>query len=271
VAFADDGGVQLWFDVKGEGEPLVLTGGFGLLHDQWDRVTDILARDLKVINWHYRGVGLSDRAWPGGYSLDRWADDLEIILAHAGVDKAHFWGTSTGSFLTTRYAARYPGRVKSVITYPLIKANVAFRTAFNGFLYVAENFGYEALAKLTQWIGCAEHNVFGGISNEMAKFEADSFARNFSIESLAKTLEIFGHCDLTSDVAKLTMPTLLLMGNSGQLAASAPGTAELAEIFKSQCPHAEVALIERGGGTYCMLEEPDQTAAVVVDWVGRQA
>ncbi len=267
MAFANDGGVELWFDIKGEGEPIVLTGGFGLLHDQWDRVTDILARDLKVINWNYRGAGRSDRGWPGGFSLDRWVDDLELILDHAGIGKAHFWGTSTGSFLTTRYAAHHPARIKSVVTYPLFKANVAFRTAFTGFLFVAENFGYEALAKLTQWIGCAEHNVFGGMSNEMAKFEAESFARNFSIESLAKTMEIFGHCDLTSDVAKLTMPTLLLMGNSGQLAAKSPGTSELVEIFKSQCAHAEVALIESGGGTYCMLEEPEETAAVVVDWV----
>jgi len=269
MAFVENDGVRLWYEIKGEGEPIVLTGGFALLHDQWDRVTDILARDLKVINWHYRGSGHSDRASPGGFTLDRWVDDLEIILDHAGIEKAHFWGTSTGSFLTTRYAARYPQRVKSVITFPLFKASVAYRKAFHGFLYVVESFGYEALGKLLQWIGCADHNIFGGMSDEIAKFEAESSARNFSIESAAKIVDIFANCDLTSEVAKLTGPTMLLMGNSGQLAADSAGTSELVEIFKSQCPHVEIALIERGGGTYCMIEEPEESAAVVVEWVQR--
>lgn len=269
MPIATENGVDLWYDVKGDGPPIVLTGGFGLLHDQWSRITDILAERLTVINWCYRGAGRSDRSWPGGFTLDRWVDDLEFILSAAGIGQAHFWGTSTGSFITTRYCARYPARVKSIITYPLFMSNVAFRTAFDGFLFVGEKFGYDALAKLTQWIGCGEENVFGGMSNEMAKFESESFQRNFGMEHLAKTLELFGHCDLTADVTKLKMPALLLMGNSGNLGAGTPGTADLADRFRANCPHAETVLIERGGGTYCMIEFPQETAGAVFEWIDR--
>lgn len=78
----DDNGVKLWYRVKGSGEPLVLSGGFGLRHNQFDYVVDILAKKFHVIDWHYRGARQSDRAWVGGYPLDRWVDDLEIILNH---------------------------------------------------------------------------------------------------------------------------------------------------------------------------------------------
>lgn len=269
MSYADDQGVKLWYEVKGDGPTLVLTGGFGLLHDQWANVTDLLSEHFKVINWNYRGVGMSDRSWAGGYTLDQWVDDLAFILDHLGVDKTHLWGTSTGSYITTRFAARYGDRVQTVTTYPLVKGNVAFRTAFDGFLFVAEKFGYDALAKLTQWIGAAEPNVFGGLSNELARFESDAFQRNFSIESLSKTLEMFGHTDLIPDVSKLKMPVQLLMGNSGHLGAAAPGTAELAAEFMENCPHAEIALVEDGGGTYCMIEKPEETSRLIIDWINR--
>jgi pimeloyl-ACP methyl ester carboxylesterase len=39
----NDNGTEIWYEVSGTGEPLVLTGGFGLLHNQWDFVRDALA------------------------------------------------------------------------------------------------------------------------------------------------------------------------------------------------------------------------------------
>jgi len=270
MATLNDNGVDIWYEVQGEGEPLVLNGGFGLLHDQWVNIKDILAKDFQVINWNYRGAGQSDRSWPGGFTLDRWVDDLALVLDHLGHDQVKMWGTSTGSFITTRFGARYPGRVTRLISYPLFKSNPAFRVVFKMFQDVAETFGYEALGILTQWIGCAEKNVLGGDGHAFARYEIEAFKRNFSIESLAKTMELFAHCDLPADVQKLTMPTMLLMGSSGNLSAASPGTADLVEAYKALCPHVEIALIEEAGGTYCMIEEPEKTAPVAVEFLKRE-
>ncbi len=271
MPYANDNGVKLWYDANGTGEPLVVSGGFGLLHDQFAHIRDLLTPHLQVIDWHYRGAGLSDRAWPGGYPFDRWVDDLGVILDQVGLDAVHLWGTSTGAPLNVRFAARYPERVKSLITYPGVSFTPESRHMFQVFQDVTETFGYEALGRLTQWIGCAEHNVFGDRANEIALFEIESFKRNFSIPSLAKTLEVFAHCDLSADVAKLTMPVLVFMGNSGHLGAATPGQTAAIEAFTALCPHAEVRLIENGGGTYHMIEQPEQTASVVIDFVRSQA
>lgn len=267
MPYIDDHGVKLWYRVTGAGEPLVLSGGFGLLHNQFDPVLEILAKEFQVIDWNYRGAGESDRAWVGGHTLDRWVDDLEIILKNLDVQQAHLWGTSTGAPLSIRYAARFQSRVKSLIVYPSFKAGVAARAMFKCFQDITEIFGYEALARFTSWIGCAEQNVFSQTGNELALFEAEAFKRNFSIESLAKTLEVFSHIDLTSDLEKLTVPTLVLLGASGKLGGNTGAMKETLRTFQHHCPHSTVVQIPDGGGTYCMLEKPHETAHEVIQFI----
>lgn len=268
MPYVEDKGVQLWYRITGEGQPLVLSGGFGLLDNQYDYVLETLAEEFKVIDWNYRGVGQSDRAWPGScFHLDRWVDDLEFILNELGLEQVHLWGTSTGSQITMRYVARYQHRVKSMITYPMVKADVGFRNAFKGFQYVCETFGYDALAALTSWIGCAEENVFNAKWGEVARYETEAFQRNFTIESLNETMAIHANTDLTADLEKIKVPTLLLMGESGHLGYNTPGIKAQADEFMQRVPQARLKTIAGGGGTYCMIEKPAETAAAVKEFV----
>jgi 3-oxoadipate enol-lactonase len=268
MAFANKDGVNLWYQVTGTGQPIVLSGGFGLLHNQWDFVRDLLAKNLQVIDWNYRGAGQSDRAWPGGvYNQDTWIEDLEIVLAHLQLKDVVLWGTSTGSPITVRYAARHAERVKAVITYPMFKADPGFRKAFDGFTMICETFGYEALAALTSWIGVAEENLFTTEWGRLAKWEADAFRKNFSIESMAATMAIVAGNDFTSELPKLKMPTMMLMGESGNLGYKSPGNRALADEFMRLVPHAISKIIPRGGGTYCMIEQPEATAKAVIEFV----
>ena len=264
-----DQGVSLWYQVSGDGEALVTTGGWGLLHDQFHKIRPLLSTQLRVIDWNYRGCGHSDRSWVGGHSLDRWVDDLALILDHLAVDRAHFWGTSTGSNLAIRFASRFPERVKSLITFPSFTYSAASRQKAQTYVGLAENFGYQALAKFTQWIGCGEPYLFGPVADEIAKFEAEAFERNFTLASLAKIMDTYYHCDLTPDVAALQMPVLVLMGTSGQNGSEHPNIKAGLAAFKKLCPQAETSLVDGCGGTYLMIEEPETTAPLVLDWVAK--
>jgi pimeloyl-ACP methyl ester carboxylesterase len=194
-------------------------------------------------------------------------DDLELILAHLHVTQATLWGTSTGAPLSIRYAARYPQRVKGLIVYPSFKAGVASRAMFKCFQDITEIFGYEALARFTSWIGCADQNVFSQAGNDVALFEAEAFQRNFSIESLAKTLEVFSHIDLSSDVEQIQAPPLLLFGDSGKLGGKSAAMRDAVQLFHKLCPHSQVTQIKDGGGAYCMIEKPQETASAVIKFM----
>ena len=260
MPYVEDNGVKLWYDIEGSGEPLVLTGGFGCLHNQWEWIMKYLTPDFRVINWNYRGAGQSDLMWAGGYPFDRWVDDLEFILNTLNIAKVNVWGTSTGSPLTIRYTSKYQSRVKCMITYPMFKADVAFRHAFKIFQDIGEGFGHAGLARFTSWIGSATQNQFSEEGNKLASLEAKIFQENFTIESLAKTLETFAHIDLTSELGKITVPTLVLLGESGMLGYEMPSVTQLVTDFQAHCKHAKLVTIKDAGGTYCMYEKPKETA-----------
>ena len=85
MPYAHDDGVELWYDVNGNGtgEPLVLSGGFGLLQDQFAKIRDLLTPHLQVIDWNYRGAGQSDRSWPGR--------DHSLVDAHHAMVGVYDW------------------------------------------------------------------------------------------------------------------------------------------------------------------------------------
>lgn len=64
-------GYTIWYDLQGRGDHLILTGGFGPLQDQFDRVSPLLAGRFSVLNWSWRGAGRSDRALPAPPSRPR--------------------------------------------------------------------------------------------------------------------------------------------------------------------------------------------------------
>jgi pimeloyl-ACP methyl ester carboxylesterase len=270
MSFVDDSGTKLWYEVNGpvSGVPLVLSGGFGLLENQYDFVRETLAGHFRVIDWNYRGAGRSDRAWPGGaFNQDTWVGDLDKILTHLDIRNAVLWGTSTGSPISIHYAARFPHRVRALITFPMFKTDTGVRKAYEGFANVGEIFGYEALAALTSWIGVAAENLFTPRWAELARWEAEMFRKNFSLESLGATMAIVAGNDLRGDLEKIRVPTMLLMGESGNLGYTGAGNRALADEFLQHVPHAIIKVIPRGGGTYCMIEEPAATAQAVIDFV----
>lgn len=50
VPYANDNGIKLWYTIDGTGEPLVVSGGFGLLDDQFAKIRHLLASELQVID-----------------------------------------------------------------------------------------------------------------------------------------------------------------------------------------------------------------------------
>jgi pimeloyl-ACP methyl ester carboxylesterase len=245
----------------------VLTGGFGLLHNQFDKVRPLLTPHFRVIDWNYRGCGQADRAWPGGYTLDTWVDDLATIMDGLKLDRAALWATSTGSRLAIRFAARFPDRVSRLMVYPTFRMTRSGAGNRDVFADLGETYGYEALGRMFQWLGCGEKNVWSAKGNEIAQYEAACFARNFSIAQMRDVLDIFSHADLSADVAKLKGPTAILIGASGRLGSEAPNNREAIAAFRRLCPQAEVITVPDAGGTYCMIEEPERTAALAVPWL----
>src|SRR5262249_46450874 len=82
----------------------------------WDTNTEARAARHGVILWEPRGHARSDSpADPARYSFARWTLDLRDLLDHLGIRTAHVGGLSLGAGIATRFALRFPGRVRSLL------------------------------------------------------------------------------------------------------------------------------------------------------------
>ena len=103
-------GGELYYEVGGSGEPVVLIhGGFGDRR-MWDDQFDALARDYRVLRYDHRGFGRSP-APDTAYSPVR---DLIALLDRAEMGRAHVVGNSLGGALAITFSILHPERVRSL-------------------------------------------------------------------------------------------------------------------------------------------------------------
>jgi pimeloyl-ACP methyl ester carboxylesterase len=110
--FAPVNGTRLYYELAGEGEPLVLIHGFTLDRRMWDAQVEPFARQYRVLNYDGRGFGKS--AAPDGTEYDR-AEDLKALLDGLGIERAHIVGLSMGGGVAIDFALAYPEMTRSLI------------------------------------------------------------------------------------------------------------------------------------------------------------
>jgi pimeloyl-ACP methyl ester carboxylesterase len=107
-------GIDLYYEIHGEGEPLLLIMGLSLSSKSWFRTIPALSKQYKVIVFDNRGVGLSGKP-NSPYSIEQMADDAKAVLDAAEVESAHIYGISMGGMIAQRLALKYPERIRSLI------------------------------------------------------------------------------------------------------------------------------------------------------------
>lgn len=107
-------GIELYYEVHGEGRPLILISGLGYPLWQWHKMVPYLAEYFKVITFDNRGVGQSDKP-AGAYTAQMLAADTVGLLDPLGIDKAIVAGHSMGGFIAQAMTLDFPQRVEKLI------------------------------------------------------------------------------------------------------------------------------------------------------------
>src|SRR3982750_4956004 len=97
MAGIDRDGVKIYYEVHGEGPPLLLTHGYSSTSAMWHGQVDALAKDHKLILWDMRGHGQSDYPDdPAAYSEALTVGDIAAILDVVGTERAIIGGAPLG-------------------------------------------------------------------------------------------------------------------------------------------------------------------------------
>lgn len=118
-------GAKLWFEVLGEGEPLLLHHGYTASRVNWLPVAERLKEHYQVILMECRGSGESEDT-DDGYNLDQYAEDVIAMIDHLGIDKFTYAGHSLGGGVGFLLGLNHGHRLNRLILMaPIPSAGIA--------------------------------------------------------------------------------------------------------------------------------------------------
>ena len=214
-----DDRARIYYEEHGRGgTPLVLAYGIGGNADMWDVNRDALAAQHRLVLWEPRGHARSDSPEdPARYSFQRWVLDLKTVFDVLRIRKAHVGGLSLGAGIATRFALRFPARVRSLVVtnsssaagLPLSVENLVMRARS---IEITLTKGMDAMAEFAM---AANPNLSERLAIEpAAKEEFYEEYRRLSPIGYANSLRALLAMDhITDQLPRLRVPVLLIGGD----------------------------------------------------------
>ena len=113
--YAPVNGLQMYYEIHGSGEPLVLLhGAYGTI-DMWGPILTALAANHQVIAIELQGHGHTADIEDRPFSYEQMADDVSDLMEHLGVAQANIVGYSMGGNTGLQLAIRHPEQVRKLV------------------------------------------------------------------------------------------------------------------------------------------------------------
>ena len=102
---------QVYYQIDGEGEPLVLLNGIMMSTKSWDFLVEKVSKVVKLIRVDFFDQGQSDDYLDEQYTHALQAELVIALLDHLNIEKAHIAGISYGGEIAVRLGIYYPSRI----------------------------------------------------------------------------------------------------------------------------------------------------------------
>ncbi len=218
-------GTQIYYKDWGTGNPILFSHGWPLSADAWDPQMLFLGRQgYRVIAHDRRGHGRSGQSWDGN-DLDTYADDLAEVIESLDLKDVTLVGHSTGGGEVTRYIGRHgTKRVAKLVLIGAIPPLMLKTESNPGGLPIEVFDGLRAAVVADRSQFFIDLSMpFYGYNKPDAKISQgirDSFwqqGMQSSIIGAYECIKAFSETDLTEDLKKVDVPTLILHGDADQI------------------------------------------------------
>ena len=239
--------IQLAYDRRGKGTPLVLLHGYPLDHHLWDQMIPLLEDTFDVIAPDLRGFGESTI---GGSSptMEDYAADIAGLLDDLDLPKTAIVGHSMGGYVALAFARLYPERVSGlglvssqVLADPPDRKEGRYKSAAD----VSENGIGSVVAAMTPKFTPDE---------KLQAYARASMERQQPAAYIAALKAMAGRMDSTPLLSSLNIPVVIVHGDTDALI-----PVERAREVKATLPQAFLVEIN-GAGHMPMMEAMEKTA-----------
>jgi len=218
-------GTEIYYKDWGEGQPVVFSHGWPLSSDAFeDQMFFLSQRGYRCIAHDRRGHGRSSQPWNGN-DLDTYADDLAELTAALDLKDAIHVGHSTGGGEVARYIGRHgTARVSKAVLIGAIPP-VMVKSASN-----PRGTPIEEFDKLRAAVQADRSQFWKDLSlpfysyNRPGAKVSEGVRESFWLQGMMCgfpgsyfCIKAFSETDLTEDLKKFDVPTLVLHGDDDQI------------------------------------------------------
>jgi 3-oxoadipate enol-lactonase len=240
-------GIELYYEVHGDGPAIVFAHGAGGNHLSWWQQAPVFARQYRCITFDHRGFGQSPDI-PNGPGSQAFVEDLKQLLDHLEIERTSLVAQSMGGRTCLGFTLKYPGRVQALV--------------------MADTTGGFADARMAQLRTEGEAATTG--PNPPPR----TYARHFPQEQPAPAFlyeqiralnpprhETPASGPTAEQVRALQTPTLLIVGEHDVIAPPA-----VMKMFQTYIPHARLAEVG-GAGHSVYFEKPEAFNRTVLEFL----
>ena len=258
--------IEIFYIMKGEGEPLVLIHGFGTKHQGWNFQIPYFEKRMKVIALDNRGVGKSSRPdYP--YTMNMFVEDIKLLLDHLNIkEKIHLCGISMGGMIIQSFALKYPEKVKTLILCatsayyepgPLLERfkaveNMPIEDIIQGLLPFM--YSRTFIRKLKE-----DHNFFDSIKDDALFITPMNESTRF--QDYMNQFNAFSTHNTRDFLHKITQPTLIFAANKDRLM-----PLPHLQLLHENIPNSTLEVIAGCGHGFTM-EEPEKVNEIMWNFI----
>lgn len=246
--------VHLHVTDAGEGRPIVLIPGWPLSDEMYEyQYNDLINKNFRAIGITLRGFGKSDKPYEA-YNYDVHAADIKKVLKKLDIKDAVLVGFSMGGAIAARYVSKY----KSTRVSKLVLAGAAApiwtqredfpynlpKTAVDDLIKLNFADRPKLLANFAKIFSATETSLNEGIGTWL-----NGIGLSASSYAMAQCLVALRDTDLRPDLAKITIPTLILHGKNDKICSF-----DLAEQMKAAISGSHLVAFQKSGHSL-FLEE----------------
>jgi len=217
--------IKIYYKDWGKGEPIVFSHGWPLSSDAWeDQMFFLAEHGYRCIAHDRRGHGRSGQPWNGN-DMNTYADDLAKLMEALDVKGATLIGHSTGGGEVARYIGRHGTKrvSKAVLIGAVTPIMIKNSNNPSGLpMKVFDEIRAGVLKDRSQFFKDLSAPFYGANrpSSKVSQGLRDSFwlqGMQAGFKAVYDCIKAFSETDLTEDVKKFDIPTLILHGNDDQI------------------------------------------------------
>lgn len=254
--------MDIYYEIHGEGEPVIFGNGVFSNTLGWVNQTPIFSKEYQVILYDMRGQGQSEKP-EEPYSFEIHAEDQKALLDGLGVSKVHHVGISYGAELGLVFALKYPEMLKSLVVCSAVSfVGPLLREMALLWKLVCELENPDLFYHATVPLNFAETFIQ---KNTAILEQAKIRYTQLDYPALVRLMDAFLQLDVTDQLKNIKTPTCVIVGEKDILKPAYP----YSSLIHASIPNSEMTIV-RDSGHAVTFERPKEFNSIVLGFLEKQ-